>query len=54
MSLLSHSFQQACCQVFNNNSTLATAKMDKNVLSTLNKVTYSIRLVIIITTVLIV
>ena len=40
VSLLSHSFYQACCQVFNDNSTLATVKMDKNALSALNKVSH--------------
>ncbi|KAI6659252.1 hypothetical protein LOD99_14925 [Oopsacas minuta] len=38
VSLISHSFQQACCQVFNPNSTLATLVVDKNALSNLNKV----------------
>lgn len=39
MSLISHSFEQACCQVFNvTNATLATAKVDENVVSLLNSV----------------
>ena len=39
VSLISHSFQQACCQVFNvTDSTLATAEVDSNAVSLLNSV----------------
>ena len=48
VSLLSHSFYQACCQVFNDNSTLATVKMDKNALSALNKVSHSFYLLFLL------